>query len=187
MNDIRINFRIPLNSSTASEIFAYASEAKKFLKSIGIDEKHTHKLPDGSTKAYYVRKLAIKSSKFTPFFGFVNSLTALEGLYTDLVLNGPLDEFHTFMFSQDHLETWFSAMRSGLGIIYCQFMLQGLNTRGFNNIMTKFCYVPAVSRAIKIKNFINSSGFFPSSLALNPRNFRSLNFFTENFNLWNIN
>lgn len=105
-----------MNTSTASEIFAYASEAKAFFKSIEIDEKRTRKLKDGTTETYYVRKLAIKSSKFTPFFGFVNNLIALEGLYTDFVLNGPLDEFHTFMFSQDHLETWFSAVRSSLGM-----------------------------------------------------------------------
>lgn len=81
-----------------------------------IDEKKTRKLPDDSTEIYYVRKLAIESNKFTPFFGFVHNLTALEGLYTDYVANGPLEEFHTFMFSQDHLETWFSAVRSSLGM-----------------------------------------------------------------------
>lgn len=114
---IQINYRIPLNASTANRIFEYASEAKAFFKSIEIDEKRTRKLPDGTTEVYYVRKLAMNSKKFTPFFGFVNNLTALEGLYTDYILNGPLDEFHTFMFSQDHLETWFSAVRSSLGII----------------------------------------------------------------------
>lgn len=83
---------------------------------IETDEKHTRKLDDGTTEVFYVRKLAIKSSKFTPFFGYLNNLTALEGIYTDYVLNGPLKEFHSFMFSQDHLETWFSRVRSSLGM-----------------------------------------------------------------------
>lgn len=118
--DVHILLRIPLNTSTANEIFSFAKEAKAFLESVEIDEKHTRKLPDGTTETYYIRKLAIKSSKFTPFFGFVNNLNALEGIYKDFVLNGPLDEFYTFMFSQDHLETWFSAVRSGLGTCYCR-------------------------------------------------------------------
>lgn len=109
-----------MNESTAYQIFDYASKAKDFFKSIEIDEKRTRKLPDKTTETYYVRKLAIKSSKFTPFFGFINDLTALEGLYTDYVLNGPIEEFHTFMFSQDHLETWFSAVRSSLGMLPLQ-------------------------------------------------------------------
>lgn len=37
------------------------------------------------------------------------------GLYNDLVRNGPLDRFHTFQYSQDHLETFFSLMRSAQG------------------------------------------------------------------------
>lgn len=50
-----------------------------------------------------------------PNLGFASNITALEGLYTDNVLNGPLEFLHTFQFSQDHLETWFSCVRRGLG------------------------------------------------------------------------
>lgn len=110
------NFRKPLNTSTASELFEYAAKAKAFFRSIEIDEVYTRKLSDGNKKTYTTRKLAIRSRKCMPFFGFTHTLTALEMIYNDFVLNGPLSEFETFMFSQDHLETWFSSARSRLGM-----------------------------------------------------------------------
>lgn len=109
------HFRKPLTTSTATEIFAYAAKVKEFFKSVEIDEVYTKTLKDGTKKIHTLRKLAIKSRKCMPFFGFVHNFTALEGLYNDFVLNGPLNEFHTFMFSQDHLETYFSSVRSRLG------------------------------------------------------------------------
>lgn len=36
-------------------------------------------------------------------------------MYNDYVVNGQLTEIHSFKFSQDHLETWFSCIRRGLG------------------------------------------------------------------------
>lgn len=108
------NFKRSLNPSTASEFFDFFMRAKIYFQSIEIDETYTRKI-NGKKLTTTVRKLAIKSRNYTPFFGFVHNLTAFEGMYTEYVLNGPLDELQTFQFCQDHLETWFSSVRSRLG------------------------------------------------------------------------
>lgn len=115
IGDAGQNFKIPLNKSTAPKIFEYASKAKEYLKSLEIDDVYTRKSKDGTKKKVVIRKLAIKSRKFMGFFGFLHNLTSFERLYNDFVLNGPLDEFHSFMISQDHLEVWFSSGRGRLG------------------------------------------------------------------------
>lgn len=115
MSKVGENFKKPLTLSTAAEIFAYAAKAKEFFQSVEIDEVHTKTIKDGTKKVQTFRKLAIKSRKCMPFFGFVHNFTALEGIYNDFITNGLLNEFHTFSFSQDHLETYFSSVRSRLG------------------------------------------------------------------------
>lgn len=110
------NFKKPLDASTANEFFDYFKEAKEYFQCIEIDET-LKKKRNGKKEKYTVRKLAIKSRNFTPFFGFVHNFTALEGLYADYVATGNLKALHTFQFSQDHLETWFSTVRSRLGNI----------------------------------------------------------------------
>lgn len=49
------------------------------------------------------------------FFGFLHNMTSTLGLYDDYIKNGPLEMFYTFQYSQDHLETYFSLVRSSLG------------------------------------------------------------------------
>lgn len=113
-----MGFKKPLNPSTANEIFQYFAEAKNFFEALEIDEKHTRNVvQDGviETITTTIRKLAIKSQNGTPFFGYFYNMIAIEQMYTDFVLNGPLDELITFMFCQDHLETWFATVRSKLG------------------------------------------------------------------------
>lgn len=112
------HYKKPLNPSTAKELFEYTVQARSYFKSIEIDEIIKRKVKDGKQggkEEKIVRKLATKSRKFMPFFGFVNNITALEGLYKENVLNGPLEFIHTFQLSQDHLETWFSCVRRSLG------------------------------------------------------------------------
>lgn len=114
------DFKRPLNLTTAPEFFEYFKRAREYFHCIEIDEVSHRWVKDKRTKEKtkvkkIVRKLAIESTSFTPFAGFAYNLTALEGLYTDYVLNGPLEEIITFQLSQDHLETWFSSVRSGLG------------------------------------------------------------------------
>lgn len=112
----REKFKRPLNRDTATEFFQYFVEAKAYLKSIEIDEVHTRKNKQtGETIQRIERKPVLRSPSSTPFFGFIHNLTALEGLYTDHVLNGSLDELIPFQFSQDHIETYFASVRAGLG------------------------------------------------------------------------
>lgn len=119
-------FKQSLNPFNASEMFEYFAKAKTYFRNIEIDETYTRKVNGKNgikeSKTFTTRKLVIKSRNFTPFFGFIHNLTAFEELYTDYVLNGDLDELITFKFAQDHLETWFSSVRSSLGKFYYQFI-----------------------------------------------------------------
>lgn len=111
-------FKKALNSSTANEIFQYFAKAKDYFNALQIDETYTRSVrEDGEKlkKKFSNRKLAIKSRNGTAFFGFVNTMTAIEQMYSDHVIHGPQDELITFKFCQDHLETWFSNVRSKLG------------------------------------------------------------------------
>lgn len=106
-------YKRPLCESTVEELFSYFQEAKAYFRSVQIDEIHENR----KTKTKTIkRKLAIESPSFTPFLGTVCNLTSFEGLYNDYVRNGPLSLLYTFKFSQDHLETWFSCVRRGLGM-----------------------------------------------------------------------
>lgn len=49
------------------------------------------------------------------FFGLLVDIQSTIGIYEDYVRDGPLDEFYTFQYSQDHLETYFSLVRGSLG------------------------------------------------------------------------
>lgn len=101
-------FKQAIYPLTAQEFFQYFNRAKDYIRGIEINEWN-------SKKTVLRRKLVLRSKSFTPFFGMIHNLTAFEGLYNDLVVNGHLDALNTFRFSQDHLETWFSSVRRGLG------------------------------------------------------------------------
>lgn len=107
-------FKRAISTDTAQSFFTYFAHAKKYLKAIEIDEYNGKKSEWANSVP--TRKLAIKSRNFTPFFGMIHNLTAFEHLYHELVSNGHVDALHTFRFSQDHLETWFSSVRRGLGM-----------------------------------------------------------------------
>lgn len=108
------NFRRPINHETANEFFEFFAQAKEYLQRIEIDQVVSKKVR-GKTEKIIRRQPVMTSSSRTPFFGTIHNLTALEGLFNDHVLNGPLKELHSFQFSQDHLETFFSSIRIGLG------------------------------------------------------------------------
>lgn len=57
----------------------------------------------------------LKSRVSVGFFGFLNNIKSILGIYTDYIESGLLKEFYNFQFSQDHLETYFSLIRSSLG------------------------------------------------------------------------
>lgn len=84
--------------ATAGDIFKFAGHFKEFISQL----KYQYK-----TKSIPI----LISSAETGFFGFYVDFISLEGIYEDFVLNGPLEEFYPFQFSQDHLETFFSLIR----------------------------------------------------------------------------
>lgn len=100
-------YKQPLHESNAEELFQYFQEAKKYFKLVEIDDVNPK---TKKTK----RKLVINTRSRTPFLGMVHNLTALQGLYTDYV-KGNDKALYSFKFSQDHLETWFSCLRRGVG------------------------------------------------------------------------
>lgn len=99
-------YKQPICESNAEELFRYFKEAKEYFMSIEIDDKTSKEIK---------RKLAISSRSKIPFLGMVHNLTALQSLFNDYVVNGQLKALYSFQFSQDHLETWFSCVRRGLG------------------------------------------------------------------------
>ena len=88
------NSKKKLNLETASEIFKFGNEFKKYISELKLGKQPI-----------------IASSVYRVFFGFYMDLISLEGIYNDFVLNGPLEEFYPFQFCQDHLETFFSLIR----------------------------------------------------------------------------
>lgn len=101
-------YKQPICESNAEELFQYFHAAKKYFQSIEIDEQNWN-------SKQIKRKLAIRSRSMTPFLGMVHNLTALQGLYNDYIVTGQLIALFSFQCSQDHLETWFSCIRRGLG------------------------------------------------------------------------
>lgn len=91
-------YKQPIREDTANHIFEFAEKFKEYI--IGLE----FGIPPNS-------KPILKSSAERGFFGFYYDFVSLQGIYNDFVLNGPLDEFFPFQFSQDHLETFFSLIR----------------------------------------------------------------------------
>lgn len=99
-------FKQPLCESTADTIFSFAEKMQNYIKQIMID--------DASNKRV-VRKPILQSRAHMGFRGFYNNLICLKGAYNDFVRDGPLDVFYTKLWSQDHLETFFSLARNRQG------------------------------------------------------------------------
>lgn len=91
-------YKQKLCNDTKDHIFEFAEKFKQYIHQL---EYHT------STTVTPI----LQSTVYLGFFGFYMNFISLEGIYEDFVLNGPLNEFQTFQFSQDHLETFFSLIR----------------------------------------------------------------------------
>lgn len=91
-------YKQPLCQETSNRIFQFANEFKQYILQL---EYRT------SANTSPILKTGAKCG----FFGFYHDFVSLLGIYEDYVLNGPLDIFYTFQFSQDHLETLFSLIR----------------------------------------------------------------------------
>lgn len=91
-------FKQKLSPDTAEKIFAFAASFKDYISQLRFQSK-TNSVP------------VLISSSGKGFFGFYVNFLSLQGIYDDFVINGPLEEFYTFQFSQDHIETFFSLIR----------------------------------------------------------------------------
>lgn len=91
-------FKQSVCAATADRIFAFSARFRRYLAELKVQTK---------TKRVPILSSGIKMG----FFGFFHNFTSLRGIYEDLILNGPLEAFYTFQFSQDHLETLFSLIR----------------------------------------------------------------------------
>lgn len=91
-------FKQKLCPNTARHIFEFAETFKSYISELEIRTNTTS-------------KPALECNQSRGFFGFYYNFISLQGIYEDFVLNGPLDEFFTFQFNQDHLETFFSLIR----------------------------------------------------------------------------
>ncbi|XP_055306595.1 uncharacterized protein LOC129570898, partial [Sitodiplosis mosellana] len=99
-------FKQPICQSTLPAILELFEEFRKF-----VDELSVEIVKKNGTSM----KRSIKS-KFVGFFGFLQNMISLIGIYSDYMTtpDSP-DKFFTFQFSQDNLETYFSLIRSSLG------------------------------------------------------------------------
>lgn len=91
-------FKEPVCAATAERIFEFSGRFQQFLVQLELQQK-TKRVP------------LLGSGKKTGFFGFYHNFISLRGIYEDLILNGQLEVFYPFQFSQDHLETFFSLIR----------------------------------------------------------------------------
>lgn len=104
-------FKQPINNSTISKFIELFEEFKQFVNNISVEVVNKT-----TTKRVMVNEhLRNKRKSFVGFFGFLQNITSVIGIYTDYIEKGSLDVFHCFQFSQDSLETFFSLIRSSLG------------------------------------------------------------------------
>lgn len=90
-----LEYKQPLNEETATKIFEFASEFKRYIEALELRHK---------TKSDPI----LHSTAYTGFFGFYYNFISLKGIYEDLRNNEAqmMTEYYTFQFSQDHLETF---------------------------------------------------------------------------------
>lgn len=106
-----MGYKRPITADTAEEFFQRFREAM-----------------------FYIKKLKIKCEKgpiislvsATPFVGFYNNMLNFMKLYKELVQTNRIDSLVTHRFSQDHLESFISSIRSMGGTYHtlCDFKPQ---------------------------------------------------------------
>lgn len=99
-------FKQPICRSTINSIRQLFDKGSNFIERITIqypNAKNQTKTP------------VLKSRAKMGFCGFMYNITSTLGMYEDYIENGPLNIFYAFQYSQDHLETYFSLIRSSLG------------------------------------------------------------------------
>jgi len=127
-------YKKPLKRENESDIFNFIDDSIKYLQSlnceIGIDSSKTI-VP------------VIKSTRKTGFIGLIISLQSIKNMFIDTVKTKELDFLLTYKMSQDHLEMFFSAIRS---------------RGGFNNNPTALQFESSFKRLLVHTEIMTSSG-----------------------------
>lgn len=92
-------FKRPFSEETIDEFSEYFQRVKKYIKGLKL-------LENGKMKPI------LKTKSHTPYFGFYHNMTSFIGIYHDYIVPNGYKEFFTFNVSQDHVETFFGAIRS---------------------------------------------------------------------------
>lgn len=90
-------FKRALTISTCTESFDRFDEAMDYLKQLKVE---------GDAHSIFLSKSR------TPFIGFYNNMANFKRIFKDYVISNRLDALVTHRFSQDHLEAFFSCIRS---------------------------------------------------------------------------
>lgn len=90
-------FKRPITKETAREYFDRFEYAIEYIKQLRVE---------GAAVPI------LKSISNTPFLGFYNNMVNCMSLYNEYVLTNRIDMLKTHRFSQDHIETLFSCIRS---------------------------------------------------------------------------
>lgn len=107
------HFKQPICEANIERFRTLFQEFEYFISSLKVDEYKSKKHKNSGKKP--TRKPVLKSRSSVGFFGLLNNIRSILNIYTDYIRSGLLDTFYTFQFSQDHLETYFSLIRSCLG------------------------------------------------------------------------
>lgn len=107
------HFKQPLRESNINEFRELFQEFEEFMSHMEVDEYQ--KKQKKKTVQKVTRKNVLKSRCAVGFFGFLTNIKSILGIYADYIESGLLRKFDNFQFSQDHLETFFSLIRSSLG------------------------------------------------------------------------
>lgn len=104
-------FKQPISKSTMPVFLELFERYREFVNEISVERINDKRTTKKVLKSYFWNK----SKSFVGFFGFLQNIASVIGIYTDYIQNGSLDIFYAFQFSQDSLETFFSLVRSSLG------------------------------------------------------------------------
>lgn len=137
------NFKQPLSASTYENFLLQFESFKQFVSEMTIEIKCKKK------------SKRVPASTQMGFFGLLTNIESTMGIYGDYVKNFPPGIFYTFKYSQDHLETYFSLLRSGLGNSV------NPNVEHYRSAYRKLLYCsPHISQSVKT----NCNVEFPNQL-----------------------
>lgn len=148
------NYKKPLNSNNMTNILEFFDKAENYIKNLRTSKNG---------------QLVLESKKKTGFLGFLTGIYWVKFLYSTLIETNTLKFILTYKFSQDHLEMFFSAIRS---------------KGGFNNNPTAKQFKSAYVRLL-LKNEISSSTN-ANCLPLDDTNILNV-IFSKNIYLINLN